>query len=276
MEQEKKDNLVFILDSDIKFDYAEWPEGIYPLHYHDHYEFELVTSGKGRQLFNGEVFELSKNDIFLLRPVDYHQITSNGISFSHIKVKPSILPDWIIQKLHSFKNPIVFHLTDKQYDKFYSLFKMVKDEIEDKDHNNSLDIRVSLMEIIFTLFIRLDKDIASLYDDSVTAKVIYFLQKNNRFTQKVSLDEIAEYVSYSKYYTSNMFHKQYGMTIQDFIINQRIEYAKKLIIETDLSITEIVLESGFASTSNFYSKFIKLVGCSPLKFKKDYKQVKTI
>ena len=153
---------------------------------------------------------------------------------------------------------------------------MVKDEIEDKDHNNSLDIRVSLMEIIFTLFIRLDKDNTSLYDDSVTAKVIYFLQKNNRFTQKVSLDEIAEYVSYSKYYTSNMFHKQYGMTIQDFIINQRIEYAKKLIIETDLSITEIVLESGFASTSNFYSKFIKLVGCSPLKFKKDYKQVKTI
>ena len=276
MEQEKKDNLVFILDGDIKFDYAEWPEGIYPLHYHDHYEFELVTSGKGRQLFNGEEFELSKNDIFLLRPVDYHQITSNGISFSHIKVKPSILPDWIIQKLHSFRNPIVFHLTDKQYDKFYSLFKMVKDEIEDKDHNNSLDIRVSLMEIIFTLFIRLDKDNTSLYDDSVTAKVIYFLQKNNRFTQKVSLDEIAEYVSYSKYYTSNMFHKQYGMTIQDFIINQRIEYAKKLIIETDLSITEIVLESGFASTSNFYSKFIKLVGCSPLKFKKDYKQVKTI
>ena len=132
------------------------------------------------------------------------------------------------------------------------------------------------MEIIFTLFIRLDKDNTSLYDDSVTAKVIYFLQKNNRFTQKVSLDEIAEYVSYSKYYTSSMFHKQYGMTIQDFIINQRIEYAKRLIIETDLSITEIVLESGFASTSNFYSKFIKYTGCSPLKFKKDYKQVKTI
>ena len=81
MEQEKKDNLVFILDGDIKFDYAEWPEGIYPLHYHDHYEFELVTSGKGRQLFNGEEFELSKNDIFLLRPVDYHQIISNENGF---------------------------------------------------------------------------------------------------------------------------------------------------------------------------------------------------
>ena len=101
--------------------------------------------------------------------------------------------------------------------------------------------------------------------------LIYYLQKNNRFTQKVTLDEISKYVGYSKFYTSSMFHKQYGMTIQEFIINQRIEYAKKLIIETDLSITEIVIESGFTSTSNFYSKFIKCVGCSPLQFRKDNK-----
>lgn len=269
---QKKDNIVYILDEDIAFSNADWPPGPYPLHYHDHYEFELVTAGSGRQLFNDEEFELKKNDIFLLRPIDCHQIISNGISFSHIKVKPSIIPEWIIQKLHSFKNPVVYHLTDKQYEKFYTLFKMVSDENEDKDHDKSLDIRIMLLEAIFTLFIRLDKDKVSFYDDSVPSKVIYFLQKNNRFTQKVSLDEIAKYVGYSKFYVSSMFHKQYGITIQDFVINQRIEYAKKLIIGTDLSITEIVIESGFASTSNFYSKFIKYVGCSPLKFRRENKK----
>ena len=270
--ERKKDDLIFVLDEDIEYNNADWAPGIYPLHYHDHFECELVTAGKGRQLFNDEEFELRKNDIFLLRPIDCHQITSEGISFSHIKIRPSILPEWIIQKLHSFKNPVVFHLTDKQFDKFNTLFRMVQDEIEDKDHDQSLDIRISLLETIFTLFIRLDKDNASLYDDSVPAKVIYYLQKNNRFTQKVTLDEIAKYVGYSKFYASSIFHKQYGITIQDFIINQRIEYAKKLIIETDLSITEIFIESGFASTSNFYSKFIKSVGCSPLKFRRDNKQ----
>lgn len=269
--EQKKDNLVFVLDEDIKFDSAVWAPGTYPLHYHNHFEFELVTAGKGRQIFNGEEFVLQKNDIFLLRPIDYHQITSEGLTLSHIKVKPSILPEWIIQKLHSFKNPIVFHLTDKEFDKFNFLFKMLKDEIEDDSHNQTSDIRTSLVEIIVTLFIRLGMENTSLYDDSVPAKVIYFLEKNNRFTQKVSLDEISKYVGYSKFYTSSIFHKQCGVTIQDFIILQRIEYAKKLIIETDLSITEIVIESGFASTSNFYSKFIKYVGCSPLKFRKDNK-----
>lgn len=268
---QKRDNLVFILDEEIKFDSAVWAPGIYPLHYHNHFEFELITAGKGSQIFNGEKFELAKNDIFLLRPTDYHQVTSEGITISHIKVKPSILPEWIIQKLHSFKNPIVFHLTDKQFEKFNFLFKMLKDETEENNNNNSLDIRFTLVETIVTMFIRLGMANTSLYDDSVPAKVIYFLEKNNRFTQKVSLDEISKYVGYSKFYTSSIFHKQCGITIQDFIINHRIEYAKKLIIETDLSITEIVIESGFASTSNFYSKFIKYVGCSPLKFRKDNK-----
>ena len=268
---QKKENLVFILDEEIKFDSAVWAPGNYPLHYHNHFEFELITAGKGSQIFNGEKFELAKNDIFLLRPTDYHQVTSEGITISHIKVKPSILPEWIIQKLHSFKNPIVFHLTDKQFEKFNFLFKMLKDETEENNNNNSLDIRFTLVETIVTMFIRLGMANTSLYDDSVPAKVIYFLEKNNKFTQKVSLDEISKYIGYSKFYTSSIFHKQCGITIQDFIINHRIEYAKKLIIETDLSITEIVIESGFASTSNFYSKFIKYVGCSPLKFRKDNK-----
>lgn len=268
----KKDNLVFVLNEDIKFASAYWAPGAYPLHYHNHFEFELVTSGKGHQLFNGETFDLSKNDIFLVRPIDYHQITSEGITISHIKVKPSILPEWIIQKLHSFKNPIVFHLSDKDFAKFNFLFSMLHDEIENSEKNKTLDIRRGLIETIVTLFIRLGVENTSLYDDSVPAKVIYFLEKNNKFTQKISLDEIADYVGYSKFYTSSLFHKQCGITIQDFIISHRIEYAKKLIIETDLSIIEIVIESGFASTSNFYSKFIKYVGCSPLKFRKDNKQ----
>ena len=46
------------------------------------------------------------------------------------------------------------------------------------------------------------------------------------------------------------------------------EYAKKLILETNYSMTDIIVECGFTSISNFYSKFIDRVGCSPLKFKK--------
>ena len=247
-----------------------WESGDYPLHYHDDYEMEIVTVGSGSQIMNGNTFELKEKDVFLLKPLDYHKIHSDKIGFAHIRVREELLPKWIVKRLSSFKNPSVFHLSDQEYESLMSILKILNHELENKE-SNTLDIKANLIELLFVMYLRLDKDNLANADDSVVSKVIYFLLRNNRFTEKVTLDEIAEYVGYSKFYTSSIFHKQYGTTIQEFIIIQRIEYAKKLILETNYSMTEIIMECGFSSTSNFYSKFVKYVGCSPLKFKQQNK-----
>ena len=266
-ESTKKDfPIIPDLENDFKIEIRDWEPGDYPLHYHDHFELEMVTDGSGYQLFNGENTPLNKKDMYFLRPLDYHKIHSNQITIAHIKIKISQLPKWIVKRLHSIKNPIVFHLTDEQFELFKYLFNLIDRETQNKNEQ-FLDAKPSLIELLFIYFIRLDESMSG-YKDSIVNKIIYYLQKNNRFTQKVSLDEIAENVGYSKYYISATFHKEYGATIQDFIINQRIEYAKKLILETNYSMTEVITECGFSSTSNFYSKFINNVGCSPLKFKK--------
>ena len=263
------DNFVYIIGDDVEVDKAYWKAGDYPLHYHNHFEIEIIIEGQGTQLFNNEEFELKKGDVYLLRPIDFHKIHSDGITVRNVHLKSNVLPKWILQKLHSFKNPVVFHLDDNQFQKFNALFDLLEEE--NKNKSIDIDVRMDVIEIIFANFIRLSNNNISLYGDGVTSKVTYFICKNNRFTQKISLEEIASYAGYSKYYISSVFHKQYGMTIQEFIIMQRVEYAKKLILETDLSITEIIMECGFASTSNFYSKFIKYVGCSPLQFRKEVK-----
>ena len=259
------DNYLIPLSDDVKVDFREWEAGDYSLHYHDHYEMELVTSGAGSQLFNGDNFKLEKGDIFLLRPLDFHKIHSDGIGFACININPSIVPKWIISKLHTMKQAVVCHLSEEEYNKFICLIEILKREI-DGNNNDSLLIKTTTVSLLFSLFLKQVE--GNILDDDVVSKIIYYLQKDYRFTKKISLDEISNYVGYSKYYTSTIFHKKYGMTIQDFIISLKIEYAKKLILETNYSITEIIMESGFSSLSNFYSIFNKIVGCSPLKFKK--------
>ena len=260
-------NILVTINEDIKVESGYWPAGDYPLHYHDHLEMELVVSGHGYQYFNGQTMELNKGDLFLLRPLDYHKIHSNEISFKHIKVKSTILPKWILKRLHALKNPIVNHLSLENYEKFNYLFSLLEEEIENQ-HDEFLDNRINLVVILFNYFLRLDGQKTNAKVDDVISRILYFLQKNNHFVDKITLDEIAENIGYSKYYTSYVFHKIYGMTIQDFIINQRIEYAKKMMLETNYSINEIISECGFPSSSNFYAKFYQKVGCSPLKFKK--------
>ena len=260
-------NILMTINEDIKIESGDWPAKDYPMHYHDHFEMELVVKGHGYQYFNGQTMELKEGDLFLLRPLDYHKIHSDEISFKHIKVKPSILPKWLLKRLHAIKNPIVNHLSQEDYKKFNYLFTLIEEEIN-TEHDEFLDNRINLVVTLFNYYLRLVEQKTNAKVDDVISKILYFLQKNNHFVDKVTLDEIAENVGYSKYYTSYVFHKIYGITIQDFIINQRIEYAKKMMLETNYSINEIIYECGFPSSSNFYAKFYQKVGCSPLKFKK--------
>lgn len=261
--------VIFPVKERVKVDHQNWPPDDYPLHYHDYYEMEIVTQGKGRQIFNGTEFELNYKDLYLLRPLDYHKIHSDDISFANVTMKEDVVSKWLIKKLSSFRNPVVYHLTDEEYNTFLNLFDLLKKELNDTENKSSVSPIETTVELLLILFLRLDKDGTNSIEDDVVSKTIYYLQKNNKFTEKVTLDEIAKYVGYSKYYTSSLFHKQHGTTIQDFIINMRIEYAKKLIIESNYTITEIIMECGFTSPSNFYSKFVKSVGCSPLKFKQE-------
>ena len=268
MQEDEK--YVIPLKDDVKVDFHEWEAGDYPLHYHDHYEMELVINGSGAQILNGERFKLEKGDIFLLRPLDFHKIHSDGIEFICINVNPSIVPKWIISKLNTMKQATVYHLSNEDYDNFICLIEILNKEINDNKEDLYL-IKTTAVSLIFSLFLKQNKE--NILDDDIVSRIIYYLQKDYRFTKKISLDEIANYVGYSKYYTSTTFHKKYGMTIQDFIINLKIEYSKKLLLETNFSITEIIMESGFSSLSNFYSIFNKIVGCTPLQFKKRNKLI---
>lgn len=247
--------------------------GSYPIHYHDHFELEIVLSGGGSQVFDNQTFSLNKGDIYVCRPLDVHQIDSEGITIRNVKIKESAMQQWILKKLYAFKNPVVYHLSEEQFNFFIYFFDLLQNELKQKAPN-VLETTSLLCELIYTYFFRLGEDDENSYSDNSINKVMFFLQHDNRFIQKVTLQEIADYVGYSKFYTSTMFHKIYGITIQQYIVNLRIEYAKKLISKTDLSITETALECGFSSSSNFYSQFTKLIGMSPLQYKKMVKQGK--
>lgn len=200
-----------------------------------------------------------------MRPLDYHKIHSDNIELVSINIKPDLLPKWMLVKIHSLKTQKVYKLLEEEYENINFFYNCLKREI--KKENDIYNLSSNILDIIFLIYLRAAKnDFSNDYD--FTSKVIYYIQSNNRFTQKITLEEIANYVGYSKYYTSTTFHKKFSITIQDFIINLRVEYAKKLLLESNFSIAEIVNQSGFISVSNFYSSFTKLTGCTPLKFKK--------
>lgn len=73
----------------------------------------------------------------------------------------------------------------------------------------------------------------------------------------------------SKSKLSEMFHSIYGCTIVEFIMNYRIDKAKRLLLENDLSIQQIATTVGYSHQSSFTYIFKQHVGCTPREYRKD-------
>ncbi|MBE6651744.1 MAG: AraC family transcriptional regulator [Ruminococcaceae bacterium] len=87
-------------------------------------------------------------------------------------------------------------------------------------------------------------------------------------TEPMTLKEISEAVHLVPHYCCALFSRHTGMTLFDFISLQRTEYAKSLILTTDMSLTEIAQQSGFCDYNYFSRVFKKKVGIAPSKYKK--------
>ena len=69
-------------------------------------------------------------------------------------------------------------------------------------------------------------------------------------------------------YLSHLFSEVEGVTIEKYIINQKIEKVKELIIYDELSLSEIAYHMGYSSVAHLSSQFKKITGLTPSHFKK--------
>lgn len=69
-------------------------------------------------------------------------------------------------------------------------------------------------------------------------------------------------------YLSSLFSEVEGITIEKYIINQKIEKVKELIIYDELNLSEIAYKLGYSSVAHLSNQFKKVTGLTPSHFKK--------
>ena len=80
-------------------------------------------------------------------------------------------------------------------------------------------------------------------------------------------DYLSQQLDYSYTYLANVFSEAEGTTIQKFIISQKIECVKELLVKGDLSLTEIAWKLHYSSVAHLSNQFKKLTGLTPSSFK---------
>ncbi|WP_312469721.1 response regulator [Neobacillus sp.] len=93
-------------------------------------------------------------------------------------------------------------------------------------------------------------------------------QIENHFSEKLSLQEIADEIPVSASYLSHLFSEEIDSTFQEYLLSYRIHQAKKLITEqSEWSMSRIAEAVGFSSQHHFSNIFKKVEGMTPSMYK---------
>lgn len=92
------------------------------------------------------------------------------------------------------------------------------------------------------------------------------------FMNDISLSKLAEILHVNPSYLSRAYHREFGMTISEHLLNIRIEQAKKLLAFTKIPVTHISFNVGFSDPNYFARVFRKKTGISPSEYRKGYKE----
>lgn len=94
---------------------------------------------------------------------------------------------------------------------------------------------------------------------------------DEHLTEHISRTKVAEHVALNENYLSRLFRQEIGCSISDYIQEKRIALAKRLLLQTDLSVSEVGVRVGYDTTAYFIRLFKREVGKTPKEYRKDMK-----
>lgn len=238
-------------------------------HSHPFCEILFVISGMGQTIIDGQEYKIKKGDIIIYNPNTMHEESTSGASglelafFGITNFKINDLPsDFLIGKQAS---PVLH--TDDDEERFNFYFLSLIEEVYENKQYSDLIIKYWARLVLIGILRLANISEAKFVTNAIFTQIYQHL--NTNFTKIESMDQICEELNVSKYYISHVFKKYIGKPPMQYITSKRISYAKKLLQETDLSACEIGEMCGYKDHTLFFKAFKKIVGTTPIAFRKE-------
>ncbi|WP_395053185.1 helix-turn-helix domain-containing protein [Flavobacterium sp.] len=128
--------------------------------------------------------------------------------------------------------------------------------------------RALLKKGLFDSGLELMDDKRAILIEKVKTVIIDMVHHADEMPKINYSDFLSEKLNHDYTYLSNIFSEVKGMTIQQFIINHKIERAKELLLYDEYNLTEISYKLNYSSVAHLSNQFKKVTGLTPSSFKK--------
>lgn len=250
-------------------------------HWHEHIEINIVHEGELTYELSGHSITFAKDSVIAFWATVPHRVSavSSDALMTIISIPVDITFNWRlhnsfgarllngdIAKLHQQE---VVHIAEcrrwyKQYINNDPILQgIAREEIGLFLRRLSLNAELIVSEHIEVG--RPERNISSNTAKHVHQMICYI---SSHFQEPITVEDVALAVRLNPKYAMSIFQNMLDMTIKNYITKMRIHRAKILLSQSQLSVSEIGLESGFRSTSAFYAAFQSKVDMKPLEYRK--------
>ena len=245
----------------------------FPLHIHQYIEIVHLVEGHLEMQIGAQKYTLHSGDISVSFPNvahDYHTLSAPGETrFIIINCSPDFLP---LHKMYLLEKqpatPVIS--ADKVHEDILYAEKRLFDLKPYADRTSNNVLLSSFCSIILShLFPLLHLEDIQTQPQDLTNAVIAYVAKH--YLEDISLSSIASHFGIGKYTLSRIFSSVLDCNFISYINSLRISYSRTLLVNTDMNITRIAIESGFNNQQTFNRIFKSIEGCTP----KEYRQTHT-
>jgi len=257
-------------------------------HSHSRYELYYFHEGVCTYLIGDRIYSLTPGDLILMNGMTLHcpkidpkvPYVRSVIHFEPSSLQPySALPHAVpfLQPFQQFGN---YRLTLKgrDRDEAEQLLEKMHMHSERGSEASRMRMHLTFIDLLHFVYERCLQPMHEMRDlptgkERAVQRIVSYLEQN--YAEDLHMDKLQADLHISKYYMSRLFKEVTGVTIFDFVYRRRINEAKILfLLNPDLTVTEVSLQTGFHHLAHFSRVFKAQVGMTPEKYRQRLRQAK--
>ena len=242
-------------------------DNMFNSHYHDFFEVYYLESGKRIHVIEEDTYNLEAGQVVIFPPYVMHRsFGDTNVPFRRIIVyfkKDEINSPELLQKLE--KSAGVYIIDNNSKFIIQSIFNMI---LKETGENNSFkdEYIKTLVNLLMMTLLREGTPKIPPVKQSRIEEVIKYI--HTHYNENITLELLSQKFYISPYYLCREFKSNTNRTLVKYINITRIMNAKRRLLETDMSITEVANETGFSNITHFNRVFKELEGKSPTSYRK--------
>lgn len=247
-------------------------------HMHREFEICMILSGTVTIYTNGERQDFEKGSMILFNPSQTHELctlTENSLILS-IQVASGFYKKIYSEISRLQFNDIVVAASDNRLlKKMQQLVLKLAMVYLKKETGYEFFCTAYLSEFFGHLLqnqpwhLISEKEKLECYTKSKRmSRIMDYVE--NHYTEKLLLTDISEQEGLSIYYLSHFFKEMLGLSFQEYIALRRFERARKMVEQTNRSLTEICMECGFSDYRYLIKIYKKQLGYTPMEYRKSH------